>query len=332
MRVLYVNNYCASKEAVLNCKKNNFSLAHTWGISSLLSDKNIDLEFADSSYVLKEKNRILRIFCTLIFQLKLVKKYLNYDVIYSAAAHCIDLFSVLKRLGIFKGKLICVIHHPGNIVCAKYYYKIVCFSLFTKKLIEEKYRLDNVIFQYWGPYFPFYEANLPNTFESKYDFYSNGKSFRDFSLLSTAFNTTKNTLALLTNNKHVNRFNSNVKIIQFTSQEDNINYLFQSKVMIVPIVKNHKGVCGVTSINDALALNKPLLISDSCNLGFSAEAAGIGLTYRGGDLEDLKKKMKLILTPEIYDSIKKTMTYFANNNEYSKFENLIHNLITGEPL
>ncbi len=330
MRVLYVNNYCASKADMIDCERNNFSLAHTWGISSLLENKNIDLDFADSSCVLKEKNRMVRIFFTFIFQLKLVRKYLKYDVIYAASAHCIDLFSILKKIGIYKGKLICVIHHPYNIVCAKYYYKIICFSLYTKIFIEKKYNLNNVIFKYWGCYFPFYKANLPNTFVIKYDFYSNGKSFRDFSLLSAALHSTKYSALVLSNKKEENYFDSDIKVIQYANQKDNINYLCQSKVMIVPVVKNHKGVCGVTSINDALALNKPLLISNSCNLGFSAEEAGIGLTYTAGDLEDLKNKMRVILIPEVYNSIKKTMMKFSKDNEYSKFENLIKNLITEE--
>lgn len=204
------------------------------------------------------------------------------------------------------------------------YEHIVCFSKYTYKFLKERYNNTNISYKYWEPYLPYYNKSVFTKQDVIYDFYSNGKSCRDIYLLRDALNTSKKYTGIILG---IDVSSENCLGSSVISQSTNLKLLYQSKVVCVPVIKDMRGICGLTSINDALGARKPVLISDSCNLGFSVEDVGIGLEYKAGDMIDLLDKMKKILLPNNYNRMIENIDIFLKDHSYSDFSNYIGNLL-----
>ena len=330
MKILYVNNYFADKSSFDACINGEWSLAHTWGGDMLYKTSGVHFSFESSQHIAKRKNRVLRLMLTLFFQFKLLLKYYDYDCVYGACAHCVDIFGLGKKLNFFKGILIAIIHHPTKILLSKHYDLLVCFSKYTYNLLVSRYPFANICYKFWGPHIPFYEAiksKLDNdTINEHYDFFSNGKSFRDFPILEQALIETNYTALVI---RHGNAASKNMLCKDARTQSESLKFSNRCKVMIVPVIKQ-KGVCGVTSINDALGMGMPILLSSSCNLGFDPQEQGIGYVYEAGNVDDLKDKMRLILQDEVLHKLKQSLSHFRERNDYIHFSKFIYDFVMGK--
>lgn len=74
-----------------------------------------------------------------------------------------------------------------------------------------------------------------------------------------------------------------------------VKYMLKTDVAVIPVKKspNNSGtLCGLTSFLDALGLGKAIIMSDNTNIDVDIEQNQMGLYYKAGDVEDLKKKMQ----------------------------------------
>lgn len=321
-KILYCNNYAANGQALENVRNGLYPRHHLWGIFEFCGNKNFIVEFSESPDMNLHKSKILRLIIILFYQIKTYLKYKNFDVVYSACSHQIDFFAFMKRIGVFKGNLFAVVHHPQKIPFYSSYKKIVCISKYTQKILRDKYCIENTQYIFWGPDLSFYHR-YERPQEKKYDFYSNGKTLRDFTLLEDVFQHCDYKLLILQNSVN----GKNIHCISRVSDVENVKFCCLSKVMLIPLKKGITQICGLTSLIDALALKLPFVISDSANLGFSN--AGIesllgGIVYKSSDKEDFLEKLK----KSIENYGQNLAGYaFALENDYEQFRNKISALL-----
>ena len=189
------------------------------------------------------------------------------------------------------------------------YEKIICISTYTQNYLINN-GLSNTEYIFWGPDLSFYAVEADS--EKVYDFYSNGKSFRDFDLLKR-LDTPYKILAL----------NQKSRV----SAKENVTLCTKSRVMLIPVCANVRGIVGLTSVCDALALGMPILISDSAHIGIDVEKLGIGFEYKAGDIDDMKKKMKLILDKKTFASLSEKSKRFGETFTYDSFAIRIQSML-----
>lgn len=326
-KILYVNNYGANYSTFERIKIGEYSRSHMWGIYELFNSHSDEIELITSPNLQKINFRLLRLLRTFSFQIKLFFKYRSTPVIYAGAAHLIDIFALMKKMKIYHGKLFVVIHHPTKSPYLAMYDRIITISEYTHKYLEQK-GCKNTKLLFWGPDLNFYNTNSFEVVNEKtIDFYSNGKSFRDFDILRNL--DLPYDITILANKDFVPS-NLNIKILEHVDAIKNVQLCKQSKIMLIPISKNVRGICGLTSVIDGLGGGMPLLISDNSNIGLDIEKQDIGFVYKAGDKEDLKRKMKEILIPENYNRMKSNVKSFAENNDYNKFAMEIKILLENE--
>lgn len=187
----------------------------------------------------------------------------------------------------------------------------------------------------------FYRIHTYNKIKhkEKTSFISIGKANRDYNtLIAASRNINATTSIICTKGGQPTNYNyktvMNVKMIVQTddtlisgnlmSYSEMVLTLSNYDVAVIPIPHGHKGLCGLTSFNDALALGKPIIIANSANIGIDIEKEGFGFIYTAGDIQDLKEKMnRFIQVPTLIESMGKRAYEYACINDNSKFSNTI---------
>ncbi|MDE7226745.1 MAG: hypothetical protein K2N31_00275 [Treponemataceae bacterium] len=171
----------------------------------------------------------------------------------------------------------------------------------------------------------FYEEKVPEIPPSKkYDIISNGKSFRDFQLLE------KGVSSLGLKTLIIGKEDSDSKFIEYKVKADsveNVRLCSEAKAMCIAINSQNNGICGITSLNDALAFEIPVLISDNARLGFDVEQIGIGLVYKAGDLQSFEEKLKILASGAFISKTKSNIRKFRQENSYKEFSEFIAKII-----
>ena len=322
MKILYLNNYAANKAFIKSVQFDEISLWHWYGFDKLIDSEH--LVFFEQFHVEKiwSKNRFIRIISTLFFQLKIFLKYRNVNFVYSSCGHLADIFAFMKAIHLFRGGLLLIQHHPVKIVFPNSYNYIICISEFVSNYLREKYPKAKIFYKYLGPYLPFYERHKLS--EVQYQIISNGKSFRDFDILEKCCTELK----LKTLIVGIERINTEyLTYIPNVCAVDNSLLCSMSRTMAITVNEKNNGICGITSLNDALAFEMPVLISDNARIGFNVEELGLGLIYKCGNYDSLKEKMKLLITDDFIESCKKNICRFREVNSYEKFSDFTSKLV-----
>ena len=118
----------------------------------------------------------------------------------------------------------------------------------------------------------------------------------------------------------------NIEVISgFTPYSLTYKYYSESKFICIPTtVLNGKmkyTLSGLTSFVDAAVMHKPVIISDNTNMGIDVEKLGIGFTYKAGDADDMRLKMKqmLSLSDDEYKRMCSNMANYSNSHNYDIF-------------
>lgn len=259
-----------------------------------------------------KKNFIKKLILSLkrkIYRKRVLNKYRDFDIIYSAMTGSMQMnyYSRLKEKGKMKAKLIAVLHHPVNTL--KYpsaYHKI----LFLSKGVETGFTYPHKEYLFWGgpdlSYYDYWINKLQKNREMKdIIFISNGKSHRNHDeflyvadklqvkAIVTCDNTTLPEKKYL-NNKNFNILYPNNSKRAITSNE-NIELVLSADVMVIPVRTDNIHLCGLTSFVDAIALGKPVIMSDNTFIDIDIEKEGFGFIYKAGDVLDLEAKMNVFL-------------------------------------
>ena len=173
----------------------------------------------------------------------------------------------------------------------------------------------------------------------KYDFVSAGAAVRDFQCMATAMDGLDGTAAIITN-KVLQYDQNKIDIIggpgnsnYSVSYENTYKYYSESKFICIPTkVLNGKKkytLSGLTSFVDAVVMHKPVIISDSTNMGIDVESLGIGTVYKAGDVEDMRNKMLYLmsLSDSQYHKMCDNMERYSKGHAYDDFCNKLLKII-----
>lgn len=266
----------------------------------------------------------------------LYKKRKEYDVYFDALNRCSIYLGVLKKLNMFKTKLITVMHHPS------YKLQLVIAQSDAYIFFDEKYRelamdycnkkCDKYYVNEWYPDIKWYKSIKDNQVQKGF-FIDNGKSRRDHELLIKAVNE----LEIMTSIPRYMDDDFELKnIIPYEiNLEDDffiVKLLKQFSVVVIPIQKNNKnikiGPLGITSFLDAVALGMPVIASDNvCFANYIVERK-IGLTYRTGNYESLKEVLyKMYNDKDFYEECRNNMKIFSEEHSVDDYSTKVVEII-----
>ncbi len=340
-KILIVNNY-SMKESLKQVNDGILPRHHVWGIDKL--NEYFNLRFI--TYKCPKffvKTHLARLYYH-YFQLKVLLFCFGCNHVYAAASPLIDLLASLKYKKLISKKLFMVVHHPGNFSLQKKAYDKLFFITkiaYDQACMDYGNKRHLFIYNEWGPDMNFYRIHTYNKIKhkEKTSFISIGKANRDYNtLIAASRNINATTSIICTKRSQPTNYNyktdMNVKMLVQTddtlisgnlmSYSEMVLTLSNYDVAVIPIPHGHKGLCGLTSFNDALALGKPIIIANSANIGIDIEKEGFGFIYTAGDIQDLKEKMnRFIQVPTLIESMGKRAYEYACINDNSKFSNTI---------
>lgn len=322
-KLLYINNYnCSNKSSEV------WPDNHLWGADALSKVYNVTCAKVPQDFI-KFRFKGFSIINNFLRSLKMLSMYYRYDIVYSACGELTDAFALANILHIGKRRLYKIQHHGDKkIPFAQGYTKIMFISPF----VSQQYVLKNKVNVNWGGQISFAEKFISTTTKYQYDFVSAGNAGRDNDCMIDAANTVEGkTLIISTvNNPCYNKakitvLSGNGSNRYSTSYNETYAIYAQARFIVVPIVrriqKTSKCLSGLNSFVDAVVMKKPVLISDSTNMGIDVEKLGIGLVYKAGDPKDMRAKMEQMLgwSAEEYDKACRNMAEYSKTHNYDEF-------------
>lgn len=268
---------------------------HLWGATHL-SQHGIEVEIFphQASECLNKIGRKIGFGDQLGQQLQILFSHADYDVIYSACQTNTSLLSLLRSLHLFHKPLVALIHHPlkhtlKDVLFLNGHDRLLCLSetaiqpFVSKPNLSKKMALIE-----WGADLSFYRLKSPNV-EAKASnsafFVSAGKTERDHNTLVKAFlaidcplkiycsAATAPDVTPLPKHIEVNASNSSHNAVSY--QEILATYR-NAFAIAIPLTKTNN-LAGLTSLLDAMAVGKPVIMTRNRHIGLDIEKEGIGL-------------------------------------------------------
>lgn len=345
-KLLVVNNYSMKKSLEMIADR-KLPRHHAWGIDRLA--EKFDLRFLNYRCPKWMVKFHLARFYYYWFQLETLMKSIGCSGVYVAASPLVDFLAFLKNKGVFSKKLVMVVHHPGNFSLKNKNYDKLLFITkiaFEKACQDYPEQRDIFLYNEWGPDMEFYQQHAGNTKHQSSGipaFISIGISFRDHDTLVEAAHMLSCKVAIICTElsapKNYDRLQSdNIDVMvqknnplvggNLLSYREMTERLLPYDVVVIPVSKGHTGLCGLTSFNDAIALGKSVIVSDTTHLGIDLEKEGIGFVYNAGDPDSLKEKMMMFVkNPSLIDCMGAAALAYARNNDNRHFSETVLNLM-----
>ncbi len=304
IKVILVNNYdLLGILDLLQQEQGNAPSQQLWGYTAFDNyGITIDILPFNKYTLLKNISKKLKVLGDLDQQLRLLLKYNQYDVVYSAHYLTTLFLSFLRLVRIFKKPIVAIGYQaPKN---KSFYWKlfvkifiegndkILCLSESLLKDLEElgisKQKLDLIE---WGTDLKFYDFDSSGIdryqqFDQHKFIFSPGKTYRDYSTLIQAFTDVDWRLTIC----GAGQFNlsnlaepisSNITIIQeMIHWRDFIKLYQQAYAVAIPIAIDQnklKNAIGLTALTEAMANGKAIIMTRNEYVGVDLEKEGIGI-------------------------------------------------------
>jgi hypothetical protein len=312
MRIVCLNNY--SMEKMLDLSRQGLIPGqHGWGIQQLCQAQH-DVLVApflpgNGNALLERASRATRhVFGQLDQELWAIRQ--RPDVLYAADQHSLAGVAMTRRMLMRGRRMVSIVHHPirgrgarlraaairahDAVVTLN---QAVCQELATGGI--------DARFLPWGPDLesPLYEDSHDDGFAI-----STGKSNRDIATLVKALTTTGQEGLVYDLGRTVTQAPGNVTLVHpggaGTDPETGGSYLAQPVLdqtraagfVAIPIADPER-LTGLTEINDALALGKPIVITKSRYTPIDVEAIGCGIAVGVGDVDGWVSAIQTLRDP-----------------------------------
>lgn len=282
--------------------------------------------------ILTIRGGVKKIFTTLIFCLRNIHYFNQYDIIISFANPIIGWYALLKRIGLVKAQLYTLVHHYDRFMNLNAgYEKIFFLSREIMRKTKDKYPSlsGKMVYLEWGADLAFYEQTFQ---EINHDtgqelrLISTGKSSRDLPLIYDVCDKLHIPLTIITD-KIYDTANTNVVVSgrkgqNAISYKDLLKYMCKSSISVIPISigRSPHTLCGLTSFLDALALGQPVIMSNNTNISVDIERLRIGLIYEAGNMTDFEQKVKYMVEhPDYMHECAINARKYAESHDYLKY-------------
>ncbi|AYL97123.1 glycosyltransferase family 4 protein [Mucilaginibacter celer] len=260
----------------------------------------------------------LRMVCHSLGMLFTARKY---DAVYGPYPKGLGLLMFFRSIGLFN-KPIVIFSHQGipnpkgglKKFLVKQAYKGTDKVLFFSQLHFDEARQTGIcapskLFKInWGPDLEFYDRSVAAMPPAKTDFFiSTGKAKRDYDTLVSAFAKTDVPLLLYVDTHELESTyagkapNVNVTYLPVTPTSPSILINSLNDAIALSIcTKKAKGLIGITNMYEAMALNKPVIITKNPAIDIDVDKEGIGISIDLDDVEGWKRSIEYLYNnPEI---------------------------------
>ncbi|MBE9045430.1 glycosyltransferase [Pleurocapsales cyanobacterium LEGE 10410] len=324
MKVVFVNNY-AMDSIWQEWQEQKSAGHHLWGVTNF--DKyGIDCHIlAHEKYTfLKKISKKIKFLGDLDQQLRILRMKDDFDLVYCAQSMNTLLLSLMRSVGLFDKPIVAIAHEKFEKTLAtnilidlffKGHDTLVCLSEKIKDQYQYEFYFDSNKLDVleWGVELPFYDYNL-----SKIDsdlqvsippfFLTAGRTYRDYQTLATAFENIDHNLKIYCtedsapNNqalpKNVQVFYDPEKLYYISNAEMYAEYKRAYAVLIPLDIDPQKvsyTMIGLSSLLDALALGKAIIMTKYDHINIDIEKEGIGLWVEPGDVAGWRKAISYLL-------------------------------------
>ena len=325
MRVLILFNFdlfCILKE----WQQEGHSGHHLWGATEL-PKYGIEVDFLEYEKFkpLKQLSQKLRLLGDLDQQVRILGCSHRYDAIFSAHHLTTALLTFLRKVGLLRTPVISINHRAlKKSLFAQFYTalfvegndRVLCFSEATKNHLQNDFgiarsKLDVLPWCIDIEYEKLRKENIDYDLSSSQYILSSGRTFRDYETLLSAFEQIEYPLRILgcspvAGEKDVrslftdiSQVPANISFVdRFIPTPEAIDEIKKAYAVAIPlkITPNEPGnTFGVTSLFEAMALGKAVIITRNNYLGIDVEREGIGLVVEPGDVDGWREAITFLL-------------------------------------
>lgn len=305
MRVLFLNDYPMVQARGLNAQ-GLYPSQHLWGMKEITQFGVEPVFFPDQTWAGAPSRWKFS-----VQQLQALLQSHDCDLVYSACQFNTWLLARLRLIGVLRKPLVTLVHHPLQSVLQNGAYvaghdALVFLNESVRELTAQRFgaRLKRSCTLPWGPdqaFFPVPATDAP----TRVDVLAAGKTNRDFKTLISAAAGQSWTAEIYCADRNLTDVSERPGNVTVHSNTSGIvlNYrqLYevsaQAKVIAVPLVEVD-ALAGLTSVLDALALGKPLVMTRNRWLDLDPEAEGFGLTVAPGDVSGWRNAIERIVSDE----------------------------------
>jgi glycosyltransferase involved in cell wall biosynthesis len=263
------------------------------------------------------------------------------DIIYAPfAAATTKFLLILKLFGFINTPIVAMIHYPllgssSNNKIVKYLGKKLMMGFDRMIFLSRNIKSDNItafslcpqehekrfVHLNWGAETAFYDKTYPSINLDREDYFiSSGQTDRDFDTLIEAFRHIDFKLKIYAKPNYKPKTKDIPKNVEIhtkaISSRELIDLYKNSLAVLICFKITQKSTLGLTILFEAMALGKPVIITENSYIDIDVEKEGIGFWVAEGDVQGWVSKIKILIdSPEMI----KKMSHKALNLHKSKY-------------
>lgn len=298
-RVLLINNYPMDHAEELY-QKQEYPAHHLWGANELRAQGfDVDILPFEIWKSLKESR-----YGDLDQTLRSALRAHRYDVIYAACLGTSRWLAKARKLGLLYTPVVCVAYTTRTArAFLQGHDKVICLSEHIENALagSQKAKSSQLCNARWGPDLDYFDK-IKNEVGASQDYIiSAGKTRRDYRTLVAAANDGAFNLFLSTNQRalqDVGPLPPNVTVRDsWVDSRSIVEELCRATAVAIPVDKNQgeaTDLLGYTSLLDALALGKPVVMTRNPLFDIDIEAIGCGFWVDHQDVDGWRKALNVL--------------------------------------
>ncbi len=326
MKVLFINNYPMDHAWEL-WKKQEYPGHHLWGVTQLHKyGIEVDILPHERYSVLKKIGDKTKVLGDLDQQLRILLQKSQYDLVYSGTDLNTSLLAFLRSIGLFKKPIIIIIHRsfPRNLLgklFVNFFIKkhdlFLCLSNRVMEQLRDNFSISQEKLKVLplGVDLSFYQTKRDNnSHEINADnaefIVSAGKTDRDYNTLVKAFKEINYPLKIYGAGDSAPTIpdlpprilvhNKQSKDPNFLSFEELLKEYQKAYAVAIPLNipldrADTITLIGYTSLLDAMAMGKAVVMTRNQQIDIDIEKEGIGIFVEPGDVEGWKQAISYLL-------------------------------------
>ena len=317
MKVLYFNN--VPTELLWREWEQGVSPSHhLWGVPGLrAAGLEVDVLPYEGRAWLKRLSKSVRLLGDLDQQFRVLRVASQYDVLYCGCQHDALLIGLLRFLGLVKVPTVVTMHHMVNpLFRSQWMFKLffgsitsfVCLHQRVAKELTGTFCIspDRVEVIEWGGDADFYAKaaqgeGTPANGQPAAGVVAAGRTFRDYGVLIRAVRGSDIPLHIFcTQDVYPTEPTSpNIAIhaqAKLSTLKTLLGHYQRAAVVAIPMVDLPDKLIGLTSLIDAMAMGKPVVMTRNAHIDIDIEKEGIGIWVAPGDEAGWKRALTHLLS------------------------------------
>ena len=326
MKILYFNN--VPTEILWKQWQDGISPSHhLWGMPQLRQmGTEVELMPTEAGGMLGRLGERYRWIKELSQQLRVLRSASQFDVLYCGCQHGALLLGLLRWMGWLKVPVVVTMHHMVHPVFRNRWMFKACFGSFSgfaclhQRVARELADVfsvpsEKIAVVEWGVDSEFYQASNSvdassvNTGRRQPLVVSAGRTFRDFGVLIRALKDSNIPLDIFCtqDSRPDDEVSQNITIhapVYLASTHSLLAAYREARVVAIPMISLPQKLIGLTSLLDAMALGKPVVMTRNECISIDIEQEGIGTWIDVGDEEGWRQAISRLLSdPALADNM-----------------------------